>query len=67
MIIGPSDEREGLAAIAERLATAYALLLDHGDASLDPVMDELFDALASIDILAGGLTSPVVRTTLDPG
>lgn len=66
MITGPSDERAALAAIAERLAVAYALLMGRADPAFDPVMDAVFDALASVDILATGLTSPFVRATLDP-
>ena len=65
MIIGPADERPALVAIAERLATAYRLLLERSDPKLDPALDAVFGALASIDMLAGGLTSPTVRETLD--
>jgi len=51
MIIGPGDERPALAAIAEQLATAYRLLLERNDSTLDPVMDAVFEALASVDVL----------------
>ena len=65
MIIGPADERPALASIAERLATGYHLLLAREDPTLDPALDALFDALAGLDTLAGGLTAPAVRATLE--
>jgi hypothetical protein len=60
------DEREALTDAAERLAAAYQLLLLRNGPALDPAMEAVFGALASIDLLAGGLTSPSVRATLDP-
>ena len=45
--------------------TAYRLLFERDDASLDPALDAVFGALESLDMLAGGLTSPTVRKTLD--
>ena len=36
------------------------------DPTLNPALDAVFDALAGLDMLAGGFTSPTVRTTLDP-
>ena len=65
MIIGPADERPKLAAIAEGLAAAYVFLLDRDDPELRVALDALFDALASVDTLAGGITSPAVRKVLD--
>lgn len=65
MIIGPADERDALAAIAERLVTGYQLLLQRDDPSFEAALDGLFDALAGLDTLAGGLTSPAVRSMLD--
>lgn len=64
MIIGPGDERPALAAIAEQLATAYGLLMERDDPILNPAMDAVFEALASVDVLAGGLTSLAVRGLL---
>lgn len=65
MVISHADGREALAAIAERLATAYTLLLARDDATLNPAIDAVFGALESIDMLAGGIISPTVRATLD--
>lgn len=65
MIIGPADERLALTVIAEQLATAYRLLLERDDPTLDAVLDAVFGALGSVDMLAGGISSPAVRTLLD--
>ena len=65
MIIGPGDERSSLQAIAIQLAKGYRLLLDRRDPTLEPALDTIFGALASVDVLAGGLGDPVVRSLLD--
>lgn len=54
-----------LSGIAERLALAYTLARD-GAPESDVLLDRLFDAVADLDVLAGGLTSPAVRAVLDP-
>ena len=67
MIIRLADGRSALGAIAERLTTAYWLLMERDDLALSPAMDAVFGALGSVDILAGGLTAPNFCATLDEG
>lgn len=65
MTIEPAEECVPLAAIAERLATAYWLLMNTHAAGHELALDALFDALGSVDQLAGALTTPSVRAVLD--
>ena len=49
----------------DALAPAYQLLMERDDPELEPALDAVFGALASVNVLAGGITSPAVRKTLD--
>lgn len=65
MIIARADERPALSVVAEQLVTAYRLLMERDDPTLVAAMDAVFDALGGVDILAGGIASSMVRSTLD--
>jgi hypothetical protein len=51
--------------IAEQLTALYWTLHERGDPSLERTLDVLFDSVAGLDILAGGITRPTVRRLLD--
>jgi hypothetical protein len=51
--------------IAEALAALYWELWERRDQSLDGSLDSLFDAVADLDTLAGGISRPSVRQLLD--
>ncbi len=64
----PIQRPEGeaaLAAMLNKLAATYGLLVERQDPNLDAALDALFDALQNIDLLAGGILAPAVRETLD--
>jgi hypothetical protein len=51
--------------IAEQLAALYWTLYERREAALDGALDALFDAIADLDTLAGGITHEGVRALLD--
>jgi hypothetical protein len=53
-----------IAEVAERLAMIYGELLDGADAP-EFALDILFTAVADLDLVSGGLPTPIVRALLD--
>ena len=51
--------------VAEGLTALYWTLWERRDPSLEGALDALFDAVADLDTLAGGITRPSVRRLLD--
>ena len=51
--------------VAEGLTALYWVLWERHDPSLEGMLDALFDAVADLDTLAGGITRPAVRRLLD--
>jgi hypothetical protein len=50
-----------LAEIAERLAGTYWQLLARNDPALEVPLDALFDAIAELDAVVGGMSAQSVR------